>query len=60
MIDLEQEKRQTALFAQYGLAAAAEALDDAGFKDGNGLTSEMTVIGSAAIYWKYVADRARE
>ncbi|EXJ90911.1 3-oxoacyl-[acyl-carrier-protein] synthase II [Capronia coronata CBS 617.96] len=36
------ELRQTARFAQYGLAAAAEALDDAGFDDGKGLDPEMT------------------
>ena len=31
------------MFAQYGLAAAAEALEDAGFKDGTDLVPEMTV-----------------
>lgn len=36
------ELRQTALFAQYGLAAAAEALNDAGFQNGNGLPQEET------------------
>ena len=36
------ELRQTAKFAQYGLAASAEALEDAGFKDGTGLDPEMT------------------
>jgi 3-oxoacyl-[acyl-carrier-protein] synthase II len=36
------EVRQTALFAQYGLAAAAEALKDAGFEDGKGLPQEDT------------------
>ncbi|RMZ74790.1 hypothetical protein DV737_g5732, partial [Chaetothyriales sp. CBS 132003] len=36
------ELRKTAKFAQYGLAAAAEALEDAGFKAGNGLDAEMT------------------
>ena len=35
------ELRQTAKFAQFGLAASAEALEDAGFKDGVGLDSEM-------------------
>ncbi|RMZ90732.1 hypothetical protein DV736_g2031, partial [Chaetothyriales sp. CBS 134916] len=36
------ELRQTAKFAQYGLAAVAEALEDAGFKEGHGLDPEMT------------------
>lgn len=36
------ELRQTAQFAQYGLAAAAEALSDAGFEGGRGLDPEMT------------------
>ncbi|KAL2421988.1 3-oxoacyl-[acyl-carrier-protein] synthase, mitochondrial [Exophiala dermatitidis] len=36
------ELRQTATFAQYGLAAAAEALQDAGFDGGRGLDPEMT------------------
>ncbi|RMZ83203.1 hypothetical protein DV738_g1304, partial [Chaetothyriales sp. CBS 135597] len=36
------ELRQTAKFAQYGLAAAAEALEDAGFKAGQGLDADMT------------------
>ncbi|EXJ93046.1 3-oxoacyl-[acyl-carrier-protein] synthase II [Capronia epimyces CBS 606.96] len=36
------ELRQTAKFAQYGLAAAAEALKDAGFDGGKGLDPEMT------------------
>ncbi|KAK5280309.1 Mitochondrial beta-keto-acyl synthase [Exophiala xenobiotica] len=36
------ELRQTAKFAQYGLAASAEALKDAGFEDGRGLDPEMT------------------
>ncbi|KAI1625106.1 3-oxoacyl-synthase II [Exophiala viscosa] len=36
------ELRQTAKFAQYGLAASAEALKDAGFENGKGLDSEMT------------------
>ncbi|KAK5265206.1 Mitochondrial beta-keto-acyl synthase [Exophiala xenobiotica] len=36
------ELRQTAKFAQYGLAASAEALKDAGFEDGKGLDPEMT------------------
>ncbi|OAL38483.1 beta-ketoacyl-acyl-carrier-protein synthase II [Fonsecaea nubica] len=36
------ELRQTAKFAQYALAASAEALQDAGFKDGKGLDQEMT------------------
>ncbi|KIV82847.1 beta-ketoacyl-acyl-carrier-protein synthase II, variant 1 [Exophiala sideris] len=36
------ELRQTAKFAQYGLAASAEALKDAGFENGNGLDPEMT------------------
>ncbi|OAP61831.1 beta-ketoacyl-acyl-carrier-protein synthase II [Fonsecaea erecta] len=36
------ELRQTAKFAQYALAASAEALQDAGFKDGKGLDPEMT------------------
>lgn len=36
------EVRQTALFAQYGLAAAAEALSDAGFADGKGLPQDET------------------
>ncbi|OCT46259.1 putative 3-oxoacyl-[acyl-carrier-protein] synthase, mitochondrial [Cladophialophora carrionii] len=35
------EIRQTAQFAQYALAAAEEAFQDAGFKDGNGLDPEM-------------------
>lgn len=38
-----QELRQTAKFAQYGLAASAEALKDAGFEDGKGLDVDMTV-----------------
>lgn len=37
-----QELRQTAKFAQYGLAASSEALKDAGFEDGKGLDPEMT------------------
>jgi 3-oxoacyl-(acyl-carrier-protein) synthase len=41
--DIYQEKRQAAQFAHYGLAASAEALEDAGFKDGKGLEPEMTV-----------------
>ncbi|KAK4935566.1 Mitochondrial beta-keto-acyl synthase [Elasticomyces elasticus] len=36
------ELRQTAKFAQYGLAASAEALKDAGFENGEGLDPEMT------------------
>ncbi|KAK5078723.1 Mitochondrial beta-keto-acyl synthase [Lithohypha guttulata] len=36
------EIRQAAKFAQYGLAASAEALRDAGFPDGVGLEPEMT------------------
>lgn len=36
------EIRQTALFAQYGLAAAAEALADAGFPKGEGLPPDET------------------
>jgi len=36
------ELRQTAKFAQYGLAASAEALKDAGFEGGKGLDPEMT------------------
>ena len=36
------EMRQTALFAQYGLAAAAEALADAGFPEGHGLPGDDT------------------
>ncbi|KAJ9640783.1 Mitochondrial beta-keto-acyl synthase [Knufia peltigerae] len=36
------ELRQTAKFAQYGLAASSEALKDAGFEDGKGLDPEMT------------------
>ncbi|EXJ75804.1 3-oxoacyl-[acyl-carrier-protein] synthase II [Cladophialophora psammophila CBS 110553] len=36
------ELRQTAKFAQYALAASAEALRDAGFTDGKGLDPEMT------------------
>lgn len=36
------ELRQTALFAQYGLAAAGEALVDAGFEGGRGLPQEET------------------
>ena len=36
------EVRQTALFAQYGLTAAAEALDDAGFPGGKDLPQEDT------------------
>lgn len=36
------EIRQTALFAQYGLAASAEALEDAGFADGKSLDPDMT------------------
>ncbi|KIX03768.1 beta-ketoacyl-acyl-carrier-protein synthase II [Rhinocladiella mackenziei CBS 650.93] len=36
------ELRQTAKFAQYGLAASSEALKDAGFEDGKGLDAEMT------------------
>lgn len=36
------ELRQTAKFAQYALAASAEALSDAGFQDGKGLDPEMT------------------
>ena len=36
------EQRQTAKFAQYGLAASAEALSDAGFDEGKGLDPEMT------------------
>ena len=39
----DQEIRQTAKFAQYGLAASAEALKDAGFEDGKGLDPDMTV-----------------
>ncbi|KAJ9614129.1 Mitochondrial beta-keto-acyl synthase [Cladophialophora chaetospira] len=42
------ELRQTARFAQYGLAASAEALADAGLEGGKGLDPEMTgvTIGS--------------
>ncbi|RVX66992.1 hypothetical protein B0A52_09206 [Exophiala mesophila] len=36
------ELRQTAKFAQYGLAASAEALKDAGFDQGQGLDPDMT------------------
>ena len=36
------EAKQAAKFAHYGLAAAAEALEDAGFKDGKGLNCEVT------------------
>ena len=36
------ELRQTAEFAQYGLAAAAEALADAGYVNGKGLPKEHT------------------
>ena len=39
------ELRQTAKFTQYGLAAAEEALADAGFENGKGLEPEMTVGG---------------
>lgn len=35
--------RQAAKFAHYGLAAAEEALNDAGFANGNGLDADMTV-----------------
>lgn len=40
-----QEIRQSAKFTQYGLAAATEALQDAGFEGGEGLNREMTVGG---------------
>lgn len=36
------EIRQAAKFAQFGLAASAEALNDAGFPNGDGLEPEMT------------------
>jgi 3-oxoacyl-[acyl-carrier-protein] synthase II len=36
------ELHQSPLFTHYGLAASAEALSDAGFKDGKGLDPEMT------------------
>ena len=36
------ELRQTAKFAQYALAASTEALHDAGFRDGKGLSPDMT------------------
>ncbi len=39
---MSQELRQTAKFDQYGLAASAEALKDAGFEGGKGLDPEMT------------------
>lgn len=41
--DMEQEIRQAAKFAQYGLAATEEALRDAGFEGGKGIDGEMTV-----------------
>lgn len=46
--DESQEARQAAKFAHYGIAAAAEALEDAGFKDGSGLDYDMTVSISAS------------
>jgi 3-oxoacyl-[acyl-carrier-protein] synthase II len=39
---LPTELRQTALFAQYGLAAASEALSDAGIPNGDGLDPDET------------------
>jgi 3-oxoacyl-[acyl-carrier-protein] synthase II len=36
------ELHQSPLFTHYGLAASAEALSDAGFKNGKGLDPEMT------------------
>jgi hypothetical protein len=41
--NIYQERRQAAQFAHYALAASAEALEDAGYKDGKGLDCEMTV-----------------
>ena len=51
--DVIQERRQAAKFAHYGLAASAEALEDAGFKDGKGLDPEMMVRSNVATTRKF-------
>lgn len=53
-IDMVQDERKMALFAQYAMAASEEALEDADWKPSDFDQREATVMGLDCVYLEYI------